>query len=55
MMEHKLTRKSVALICFLTKWDILSKYADEECLDIVNGIIEICQNVKDDVNAKDGE
>lgn len=54
-MEDKLTRKSVALICFLTKWNILSKYADEECLEIINGIIEICENVKDNLNAKDGE
>ena len=54
-MEDKIGKKEVALICFLTQWDILSRYADEECLQIIKGIIDICANVKDNPNAKDGE
>jgi hypothetical protein len=54
-MEVKLTKKSIALICVLTKWDLLVMHSDKDNLEIIREILEVCENVNDDFNEKDGE
>lgn len=54
-MEEKLTRKTVALICVLTKWDLLHENSDEDNLQMIKEIIGACKNVKDNLYAKDEE
>lgn len=54
-MEDNLTRKSIALICVLTKWNLLVMHSDEDNLEIIKEILVVCENVSDDFNPKDGE
>ncbi len=54
-VEEKLTRKTVALICVLTKWDLLHENSDEDNLQMIKEIIGACKNVKDNLYAKDEE
>lgn len=50
-MEDKLTKKHVNIICVLIRWNLLVMHSDDDNLQIINEIIEACE----DNNGKDGE